>query len=229
VKTTAFGVSCLAIVMTTLIALLQIVTINTRAASLQDNLQDAMESSLATAMDERSYTIADSDQLVADVVEGIALTLNDPHAELTVEVTEADQTLGILSLTATARYPSVASGDPADAGTGSTVTATRTVILERADTRTPGSHTIRFLTPAASSDPFANATELYKEYTLTEGAPFPPYPAYTDRAGKQCLVGWMDTGGQGRLYRAANPSDRSDFKSLTVDGDHEFVAVLGGC
>jgi hypothetical protein len=218
VKTTAFGVSCLAIVMTTLIALLQIVNINTHAANLQDNLQEAMETSLTTAMDERSYTIADSDQLVADVVEGIALALNDPRAELTVQVNEADQALGILSMTATARYPSVVSADPTDAGPGSTVSATRTVILEQSDAQTPGAHTVAFLNPDRS---------LYKTYTLTPGSHL-PYPPYPETRG-ECLFGWMGDDHGHDTYRADSPGAIATLKNLPLTEDHTFIAVTQQC
>jgi hypothetical protein len=217
-KTTAFGVSALAIVMTTLIALLQIVTINTRATSLQDNLQEAMETSLATAMDERSYTIADEDQLVADVVEGIALTLDDPRADLTVQVNEADQTLGILSMTVTARYPSVMSGNPEKAGEGSTVTAARTVILEQTDAQTPGTHTVTFLNPDRS---------LYKAYTLTTGSPL-PYPSYPETRG-ECLFGWMGDDHGHETYRADSPGAVATLKNLPLTEDYAFIAVTHQC
>lgn len=105
-KTTAFGISGLGIVLFTILAVLQLVSGHTRTVNLQDNLQQALESSLETAMDsDRSYTIATNDELVADVLEGIAMRLDD-NCELRLEVNEVDKTLGIISVKATAYYMS---------------------------------------------------------------------------------------------------------------------------
>lgn len=103
-KTTAFGISSLAITFFTILAVLQLVSGHTRAVNLQDNLQQALESSLETAMNsDRSYTISTNDELIADVLEGIAMRLDD-NCELRLEVNEVDKTLGILSVKATAYY-----------------------------------------------------------------------------------------------------------------------------
>ena len=64
-KTTSFGVSALAIVFFTILAVVQLCTVNTRATNLEDNLQHALESSLSTAMSDNSYTIATKDELVS--------------------------------------------------------------------------------------------------------------------------------------------------------------------
>lgn len=103
-KTAAFGMSGLAIVMFTVLAVLQISTGHTRTINLQDNLQQVLEASLETAMDNgKSYTIATNDELIADVLEGIAMRLDD-NCELRLEVNEVDKTLGILSVKATVYY-----------------------------------------------------------------------------------------------------------------------------
>lgn len=103
-KTTAFGISGLGIVLFTILAVLQLVSGHTRTVNLQDNLQQALESSLETAMNsEKAYTIATNDELVADVLEGIAVRLDD-NCELRLEVNEVDKTLGIISVKATAYY-----------------------------------------------------------------------------------------------------------------------------
>ncbi len=209
-KTTAFGVSCLGIVITTIIALLQIVNIDTRATSLQDSLQEAMETSLSTAMNERAYTVRDENELVADIVEGVALSLSDPRAELTVQVNEVDKTLGIVSLKVTARYPSVMNGQAAQAKAGSTVSAERTILLEQYDTTTAGKHEVRFVDPSGA---------LFKRYLLTADSQRLPYPAYPAPPGLT-FVGWQS---DDRLYA---PGDLNTFNQLALDRDYEFTAVV---
>lgn len=102
-KTTAFGISGLIIVIFTVLAVLQVSTGHTRGVNLQDNLQQALEDSLDTALSDHSYTIATNDELIADVLEGIAIRLDD-NCELRLTVHEVDKTLGILSVKATAYY-----------------------------------------------------------------------------------------------------------------------------
>lgn len=209
-KTTAFGVSCLAIVMTTLIALLQIVNLNTRSVDIQDNLQEALETSLSTAMSEHGYTIGSDDELVADVSEGVVLAVNDPHADITVQVNKVDKDLGIVSVKVTVKYPSVLNGNAQTGGAGSTVTAERTIILEPDNPAQAGQHEVTFLTPDGA---------LYKRYLLTEDSQHLPYPSYPAGNG-QTFVGWTDKA-TGTLY-----SSRDKFSVLPLDKSYTFVAVL---
>lgn len=60
---------------------------------------------LDTALNTRAYTIVDEDELVADVVQGVVLELDDPRAELEVQVNEVDRVLGIVSMKLTGPVP----------------------------------------------------------------------------------------------------------------------------
>jgi len=196
--------------MTALIALLQVVTINTRSVDIQDNLQEALETSLSTAMSEHGYSIDTDDELVADVAEGLALAVNDPRADITVQVNKVDRDLGLISVKVTAKYPSVLNANPQAGGTGSTVTAERTVILEQSKTISAGQHEVKFMGPDGA---------LYKRYLLTEGSQKLPYPSYPAPSGKT-FVGWKDKA-TGTTYRTA-----AALGALPLTKDHEFTAVL---
>lgn len=205
-KTTAFGVSALAIVVMVFVGLLQVVSVDTRAVSLQDTLHGAIEASLDTALNTRAYTIDDKDELVADVVQGVVLELDDPRAELEVQVNEADRTLGIISMKVTGRYPSVS-------GAGSVVNVERTVILEHApNAPAPGTHTVLFKSPAG--DPV-------KSYTLTEKSQALPYPGYTAGAGKTFL-GWERNGD----FYANDAAGKAALQALALDTDYLFTARI---
>jgi len=183
-KTTAFGVAAMGIVMFVFIALLQLVTFDTRAVSLQDTLQGAMENSLSTALNQRAYAVDDQDELVADVVQGVVLELNDPRAELDVTVNAADRTLGLLSMTLTAHYPSVNSGDPQD---GTTVSVDGTVILEHVNNEAmAGTQVVVFESAAGDG---------VKRYSLTTNSQQLPYPTYSP-GGDKTFVGWALGGKQ---------------------------------
>jgi hypothetical protein len=206
-KTVAFGVSALAIVTMVLVALLQVVSVDTRAVSLQDTLHGAIEASLDTALNTHAYTINDKDELVADVVQGVVLELNDPRAKLEVQVNEADRTLGIISMKVTGRYPSVSGSD-------SVVTVDRTVILEHvANAPAPGSHSVIFKSPTG---------DTVKSYTLTEKSQTLPYPGYTAGSGKSFL-GWDLNG----VFYANTTAGKTALQSLVLDKDYLFTARIG--
>lgn len=206
-KTVAFGVSALLIVVSVFVGLLQVVNYDTREASLKDTLHGAMEASLNTALDARAYTIEDEDQLVADVVQGVVLDLNDPDAAIEVQVNEVDRVLGIISMKVTARYPSTS-------GATSVVSVERTVLLEHVDQQEgPGSHRIMFQNPSG---------ETVKSYTLKEHSQQLPYPGYAAPAGTTFL-GWeLD----GRLYENTE-AGKADLQGLALDKDYLFVARVG--
>jgi hypothetical protein len=206
-KTTAFGVSALAIVVMVFVALLQVVSVDTRAVSLQDTLHGAIEASLDTALSTRAYTIEDEDELVADVVQGVVLELDDPQAKLEVQVNEVDRILGIVSMKLTGRYPSVS-------GSESVVSVERTVILEHvANAPAPGTHTVIFKSPTG---------ETVKSYTLTEKSQKLPYPGYIAGAGKTFL-GWDRNG----VFYANTAAGKTALQNLALDTDYLFTARIG--
>lgn len=181
-KTTAFGVSGLAIVIMTIFAVLQLVSGHTRSVNLQDNLQQALESSLETSL-EGDYPIRTDEELVADVLEGLAIRLDD-NCELDVTVNAIDRTKGLLSVKVTAYYTTRhqdTNGDgiiderdsfvdinqdgKVDATDHvSTVTAERTVLLEEYDVAAIGKHTVVY----EMIDP-QGVSAMYKKYVLTDG------------------------------------------------------------
>lgn len=203
-KTIAFGVSAMAIVTMVFVGLLQIVNVDTRAVSLQDTLHGAMEASLDTALNNRAYTIDDEDALVADVVQGIVLELDDPRAELEVQVNEVDRVLGIISMKVTARYPSVS-------GQKSAVAVDRTVILEQVHrTPGPGIREVLYRTPAG---------DTFKAYSLKENSQMLPYPGYTPGAG-ETFLGWE----HGANFYANDTAGQAALRNLPLDKDYIFVA-----
>lgn len=206
-KTTAFGVAALGIVMFVFIALVQIVTFNTRATSVQNTLQNAMEASLKTAMDQRSYVIGDEDELIADVIQGLILELDDPRAELDVTVNAADQTLGLLSMKVTAHYPSVTTGEGRE---GTQVSVERTVILEHVDNDVAaGSHKVVFTTVSG---------DVIKEYVLAENSQLLPYPNYEPGGGAE-FAGWSLDG----TSYPNTAEGRAALQALSLDTDYVFV------
>lgn len=203
-KTISFGVCGLAIVVMVFVGLLQVVNYDTRTVNLQDTLHSAMSSSLDTALSTRAYTIDDEDELVADVVQGVILALEDPEAELQVQVNEVDRLLGIVSMKVTATYHSVS-------GKTSTASVERTVILEHVENApAPGSHTVRFQDKAGVP---------VKVYILKTGSQKLPYVAYNAPSGKS-FQGW-ELGG---AFYPNTPAGKTALGNLPLDKDYVFVA-----
>lgn len=207
-KTIAFGVSALVVVTLVFVALLQVVNVDTRAVSLQDTLHSAMESSLNTATNTRAYSINDESELVADVVQGVILELDDPRAEVEIQVNEVDRVLGIISMKVTARYPSVVTGAARE---GTVVSVERTVILEHVDNPpAPGAHAVRFV---------SSTGEAIKSYMLMEKSQALPYPNYKPGGGAEFL-GWELDG----VFYANDDGGRAALRALPLDKDYTFVA-----
>lgn len=196
-KTASFGIAGLSITFFTILAVLTVGTTHMRTVNLQDNLQHVLETSLETAMSQKAYDVDSDDELVADVIEGMALYLDD-NCDLKLEVNEIDRSLGILSVKATVGYNPVTQGKLKDTnGDGviddadkkrSEVTAERTVILEQYDVENPGKMTISYYIVDASG-----RAAMYKTYQLTEGvkcaAPKDPTSNFDGR--------WYDESGRG--------------------------------
>lgn len=198
-KTVAFGISGLAIVMVVLVALLQIVNLDTRAMTFQSSLRHAMESSLDTAITEHAYSIADEEQLVADVIEGITLSLGK-NVELAVEVNGVDQELGLLSLTVEATFPGSSEAESAPR----VVRIEKTVILERSQDDTETDEVVVTFT-----DPLTNWGKTYR-YSADSGQSIPfPTPALEE--GWE-FTGWRSTTPPIKVYTtSAQISSLSSF------------------
>lgn len=223
-KTTAFGVSGLAIVIMTIFAVLQMVSGHTRSVNLQDNLQQALESSLETVID-KDYPIRTDDELVADVLEGLAIRLDD-NCELDVTVNAIDRTKGLLSVKVDAYYMtqhqdtnSDGTIDDRDAFQDlnkdgkldasdhvSKVTAERTVLLEEYDVAAIGKHTITFTIIDTNG-----VSAMYKKYVLTDG-----HHMMVPKDPTVNFDGYWYLDGK-------TPMTRDQIKQLPVDKNYEFT------
>lgn len=205
-KTVAFGISGLAIVMVVLVALLQIVTLDTRTTTFQASLRHAMESSLDTAIQEHAYSVADEEQLVADVIEGITLSLGE-GVDLTVQVNGVDQELGLLSLTVEAVFP----GASESASSPRVVRVDKTVVLEHTrEAESSEDFVVTF------TDPLTNWGKTYR-FTADSGQNIPfPIPALVD--GWE-FTGWRSTTPPVKVY-----STSAQIGALPLQ-DYSFVAI----
>lgn len=201
-KTTIYGIVNWAIMVITIVIVLFICNNHSRSVNLQDNLQEAVESSLNTAMCNKNYTIDDADELIADMIEGIAMYLNDSD-KIDVTVKNVDMEKGLLSVVVTEHYTSVK-----DKVTD--ISCEKTVLLDRYAT-----YTVTYGMYDSS-----NSFVGYKTYEFSKKQSLivPKDPDY-ELTGKVFRT-WALKKSDGTLVEMTN----DEIKVLPSDKDYTFIA-----
>lgn len=199
-KTTIFGCVGFAITVYTVVIVLSICNNHSRSVNLQDNLQEAVESSLETALCRHGYDISNSDELIADVLEGVALYIDD-NSTLDVEVRKADLTTGILSIRVVEHYTNH-DGEITD------IACDKTVILDHYDTYVANKYSVSYMIKADDG-----SAVPYKTYQLMDGVNMMvPVDPVVD--GKT-FVGWL---------LENEDITKEDIQNLPVNQSYVFVA-----
>lgn len=153
-----------------------------RNVELQSNLSNAVEESLANAMEEKNYTIADQNEFLADVTENITEVL-DTNSTVDVKVMKADLNKGLLSLRVVESFNYV------NGKTGS-VKCDRTVVFDKRGQDAEDKYDVYYYISADDDRP-------YKRYTLLKGDTI-LVPKEPSRAG-YTFEGWKDADGNAPL------------------------------
>ena len=170
-----------------------------RNVELQSNLSNAVEESLANAMEEKNYTIADQNEFLADVTENITEVL-DTNSTVDVKVMKVDLNKGLLSLRVVESFNYV------NGKTGS-VKCDRTVVFDKRGQDDDDKYDVYYYINADDDRP-------YKRYTLLKGDTI-LIPKEPSRAG-YTFEGWKDADGN------APVSDQ------TVESGLTYVAQWSG-
>ena len=170
-----------------------------RNVELQSNLSNAVEESLANAMEEKNYTIADQNEFLADVTENITEVL-DTNSTVDVKVMKVDLNKGLLSLRVVESFNYV------NGKTGS-VKCDRTVVFDKRGQDDNDKYDVYYYINADDDRP-------YKRYTLLKGDTI-LIPKEPSRAG-YTFEGWKDADGN------APVSDQ------TVESGLTYVAQWSG-
>lgn len=202
-KTLVQGMVSFVIVVITVTTVINICNNHSRSVNLQDNLQEAIESSLETAMTEHNYDISNSDELIADMMEGIALYLDD-NSTFDVTVNKADTSTGILSVHVTEHYKNL-NGNVQD------ISCDKTVILDHYDPLTINKYTVTYVIDAVGSQ------VPYKTYQLMDGDAMriPVAPSYDGMTFK----GW-------KLDGTDTIMSNGDILALPITQGYTFHAVF---
>ena len=115
------------VMMSIIIALITIIILTTddrivRINEVNTALADALDESL-NVLDINKYSIADTDELIADVTQGLLVQI-ESDAEVTVNVMDADNDKGIVTVEAVENFRKAS-------GAAGQTAATRTIILEK--------------------------------------------------------------------------------------------------
>lgn len=170
-----------------------------RNVELQSNLSNAVEESLANAMEEKNYTIADQNEFLADVAENITEVL-DTNSTVDVKVMKVDLNKGLLSMRVVESFNYV------NGKTGS-VKCDRTVVFDKRGQDDEDKYDVYYYISADDDRP-------YKRYTLLKGDTI-LIPKEPSRAG-YTFEGWKDADGN------APVSDQ------TVESGLTYVAQWSG-
>lgn len=177
--------------------LMIILTISGRALRQSENtdaLADAIETSLKNVMQQKAYTINNSDEFVADFLETLLVQYNS-DSKITVKILKQDMEKGLLSVEVDEEYTH-------PNGNTGTVSVVRTVIFDRSIKQDEIYHTINF---------WVNG-EKYKSYSILEGNALidPKEPEEED----QEFLYWMNKADDSQV----------DISDLTADKDYNFSA-----
>ena len=153
-----------------------------RNVELQSNLSNAVEESLANAMEKKNYTIADQNEFLADVTENITEVL-DTNSTVDVKVMKVDLNKGLLSLRVVESFNYV------NGKTGS-VKCDRTVVFDKRGQDDEDKYDVYYYISADDDRP-------YKRYTLLKGDTI-LIPKEPSRAG-YTFEGWKDADGNAPL------------------------------
>ena len=199
-KTITMGVVNFAITVVTVVIVLAICNNHSRSINLQDNLQEAVESSVeAVMLHNDDFNISDTDALVNDLIDHIALYLAD-DCSLDVKVKAVDMDNGLLSVEVIEHYKNM-NGEITD------VHCEKTVILDEYDSVTVGKYKVQYIISTGGTD------FVYKQYELSSGANLlvPKNPSVDG------FLGWRQTG--------TDVLSADTIRSMTVDRDYVFYAV----
>lgn len=205
-KKVAFGMAC---GLVSLFVFVMMLTLYGRAARQDETkamLSQAIDSSLANAMQGRDDTIQEKEAFVADFLKALLIQANS-DSDITVSVLEADYEQGILSVEITEKFRHP------NGNTGS-VSEVRTVIFDKAKEEKPEYKSVCFYT---------GDEEVYKEYRVPKDAVC-NVPASPRKEGKTFECWRFVTGGTGKAgsKRMACPGGT---KNILTSGGVPYAAA----
>lgn len=148
-KQTAFGMVSTLVMVFVFLLLMTGHGRSLRQEETKNALADAVDGAMSNLMEQKLYSVSSKDEFVADLLQTLLVQLNST-SDVKICILEADEKKGILSVEVTETYTH-------PNGRKGTVSAVRTVILDKEAQAENTVHTVEF---------YITDDKLYKRYTL---------------------------------------------------------------
>lgn len=195
-KSTIISIVLVLIMIISSVILFTIYGQNARQNELDEALSVAVEQSLENLKLNKSYSVNNTDEFIADFLENLILSI-ESDSEVKVEILGVDVEKGLLDVNVVETFVQ-------PNGSTNTVTCRKTVILEEYSKEAPRYHLVQFMSYAEGSEDLVE----FKTYSICEGSFVIVPKAAPTREGYE-FKGWSLT----------LPSEDNDFSPETVNAE----------
>ena len=200
-KTSVYGIGLMYINVIVIIIILTITGRTNRQSEVNNSLQISVEAAVADTLNNRTYTVNDSQELVSDILQSVEATIGTVNGSIQAKIDTVDKEKGIAFLTVTESY-SNPNGKPG------TVSYTKKVVMDQHEPHDD------------AADPLTRTAVFYVDGKIYE----------TVVLKKEFQIGKIkDPVKTGKVFLGWSLDGRNvaDLSNLTMDQDYTFYAVFG--
>ena len=200
-KTSVFGIGLMYINVIVIIIILTITGRTNRQSEVNNSLQISVEAAVADTLNDRTYTVNDSQELVSDILQSLESTIGTTNGSIQAKIDKVDKEKGIAFLTVTESY-SNPNGKPGK------VSYTKKIVMDQHEPHDD------------AADPLTRTAVFYVDGKIYE----------TVVLKKEFQIGKIkDPVKTGKVFLGWSLDGRNvaDLSNLTMDQDYTFYAVFG--
>lgn len=200
-KTSVYGIGLMYINVIVIIIILTITGRTNRQSEVNNSLQISVEAAVADTLNDRTYTVNDSQELVSDILQSLESTIGTTNGSIQAKIDKVDKEKGIAFLTVTESY-SNPNGKPGK------VSYTKKIVMDQHEPHDD------------AADPLTRTAVFYVDGKIYE----------TVVLKKEFQIGKIkDPVKTGKVFLGWSLDGRNvvDLSDLTMDQDYTFHAVFG--
>lgn len=200
-KTSVFGIGLMYISVIVIIIILTITGRTNRQSEVNNSLQISVEAAVADTLNDRTYTVNDSQELVSDILQSLESTIGTTNGSIQAKIDKVDKEKGIAFLTVTESY-SNPNGKPGK------VSYTKKIVMDQHEAHDD------------AADPLTHEASFYVDGKIYE----------TVVLKKEFQIGKIkDPVKTGKVFLGWSLDGKNvvDLSDLTMDQDYTFHAVFG--
>ena len=200
-KTSVFGIGLMYISVIVIIIILTITGRTNRQSEVNNSLQISVEAAVADTLNDRTYTVNDSQELVSDILQSLESTIGTTNGSIQAKIDKVDKEKGIAFLTVTESY-SNPNGKPGK------VSYTKKIVMDQHEPHDD------------AADPLTRTAVFYVDGKIYE----------TVVLKKEFQIGKIkDPVKTGKVFLGWSLDGRNvvNLSDLTMDQDYTFYAVFG--